>query len=188
MRNRKTIITAFVLAACLLIGVGYAAVTGMLSVNVSGKFNEFSETSSDVHSAVRFQSAKAVENCTADVTDTTNSDVANMIATFTDTNVEVAGSYTARAEYVIEYTSNVTTLPDATIAVPAIVYTSENPKFTHKIFMSDGTTEWTASSAEVKLKVGETYTFYVELSYAEVEGQAQVENCAFTVQLNYSAQ
>ena len=32
MRNRKTIITAFVLAACLLIGVGYAAVTGNLTI------------------------------------------------------------------------------------------------------------------------------------------------------------
>ena len=49
MRNRKTVITAFLLIACMLIGIGYAAVTNVLDIqgsaevtdkNVSDEFNE----------------------------------------------------------------------------------------------------------------------------------------------------
>ena len=40
MRNRKTIIVAFVLVACMLIGVGYALVTNTLDITGSGTINQ----------------------------------------------------------------------------------------------------------------------------------------------------
>ena len=40
MKNRKTIVTAFVLVACMLIGVGYAAVTDNFTINGQATITE----------------------------------------------------------------------------------------------------------------------------------------------------
>ena len=88
MRNRKTIITAFVLAACLLIGVGYAALTTTLEVKGSVNLTE-AGAEAEVDEDVYFTTAVAT-NCVANV-DAQDPDIVIVRLTDTSTKVSVAG-------------------------------------------------------------------------------------------------
>ena len=88
MRNRKTIITAFVLAACLLIGVGYAALTTTLEVKGSVNLTK-AGAEAEVDEDVYFTNAVGT-NCAANV-DAQDPDIVIVRLTDTSTKVSVAG-------------------------------------------------------------------------------------------------
>lgn len=58
MRNRKAIITAFLLLACMLIGVGYAAVTNVLDIQGSADVSQ-QQAEDEFNEDIYFTGAKA---------------------------------------------------------------------------------------------------------------------------------
>lgn len=86
MKNRKTIIVVFMLVACMLIGVGYAAVESSLFAKGSIILTD-EEASDELNQDVYFTAVKDQHNCNANV-DTTNND--NVIVRITGTNSTMA--------------------------------------------------------------------------------------------------
>ena len=175
MRNRKTIITAFVLAACLLIGVGYAAVSGNLTITGATSFQAYGETAGQIHSAVKFQAAEIVDKtegtaASTSISATGNGDYVDLVVVFTDTTAATDTVYTAVAKYTVVYESNSTTLPEVKFDVPALTANGTSCVFTYYLdaAMQD---EWT-SADEVKLAPAadsnyNTFDFYVKVTYTE---------------------
>ncbi len=114
MKNRRFAIVAFLLVATLVMGIGFAAVSGQLNITGSATYNSFAETSSNIHSAIKFTEATAVQNCTASITDEQNgANSADLTVTFNDeTSSNEGDNFEAVAIYTIAYESNDTTLSD----------------------------------------------------------------------------
>ena len=74
MKNRKRIIMAFVLVACMLIGVGYAAVTSELYAKAHVNLTD-DGGSSELDEDVYYTSVTERANCTANVDATDNDSV-----------------------------------------------------------------------------------------------------------------
>ena len=155
MKKRNLIITAFLLCATLIMGVGFAALSGTLNITGTAYFNGTAATSSDILSALKFTNAVAGDNCTATVA---NDHSATMDVVFNDTNGTPGEVFTATATYTIEYTSNsATNLPDVTFSTPAptIVSAAGSPGFAI-------TTDWNAPTT---LSFGDTITITVTVTY-----------------------
>ncbi|MBQ9746500.1 MAG: hypothetical protein IJW21_06725 [Clostridia bacterium] len=70
MKNRK-IIVAFVLCACLIIGVAYAALVDQLTISGTGTYTPTNEKDFTVH----FTHVNEIENVTVDISDSKNADM-----------------------------------------------------------------------------------------------------------------
>lgn len=71
MKNRKTIIVAFVLVACMLVGVGYAAVTNVLDIQGSAEISQLAaeeELKEDLYFEGVVLAEGVVNNTTAAIT------------------------------------------------------------------------------------------------------------------------
>lgn len=98
MRNRKTIITAFVLAACLLIGVGYAVLSDSLRIDGSVSIDH-AEVNKAFDSLVYFESATVVANDQGTALSGTTTDTASVSATEgTENDVAVIGVHSPKFE------------------------------------------------------------------------------------------
>ena len=181
MKNRRIAITAFLLIATLVMGIGFATVTGQLNIMGTAKYNSFAETSSDVHTAVKFVEVKNVTNCTAKITDTAMGDTANIIIAFNDAD-EDANTFTASATYVIAYESTDTTLPAVTFSDPTP--SNDNPKFvvTFSWKDSDKTVAPHATDAPV-----DTVELTVTVTYAAEANETGVQNAIITIPLPYAS-
>lgn len=89
MRNRKTIIVAFLLLACMLIGVGYAALTDTLSVKGSAILTK-AGAEEEVNEDIYFTNVVGT-NCAANV-DAQDADIIILRLTDTSTKVSVKGN------------------------------------------------------------------------------------------------
>lgn len=183
MKNRRFAIVAFLLVATLVMGIGFAAVTGQLNITGTAKYNSFTETSSDVHSAIKFTEATAVKNCTATITDTQNGDSADLTVTFNDeTSSNEGDDFEAVAIYTIAYESTDTTLSPVEFSAPVI--DCDNSHFTVTYEWVDGkntiephgTDNHEASVAQVKVTV----------RYNHSDNEQSVETAIITIKLPYA--
>ena len=88
MKSRRIVVTAFLLCACLIIGVGYAALNDDLVVKGTGLLSE-GMADTEFEKDVYFKEVTSRTNCTAviDASDTTNDTV---VITITDTTSKMA--------------------------------------------------------------------------------------------------
>ena len=155
MKKRNLVITAFLLCATLLMGIGFASLSGTLNITGTAYFNGTAATNSDILSSLKFKTATAGENCTAAVA-TDHS--ATMDVVFNDTNGTVGEVFTATATYTIEYTSaTATNLPAVTFSTPqpTIVSAAGSQGFAIS-------TDW---ATEQTLNFGETISIMVTVTY-----------------------
>lgn len=176
MKNRRFAIVAFLLVATLVMGIGFATVTGQLNINGNAKYNSKAETDSSVHGAVKFTAAAGDANCTAKITDTVNGDIANMIVIFNDQN-GTGELFTATATYTVKYETTDMSLPDITFSVPNITNTNSD-KF-------EVSTSW--DSTAPTLKPGEEATLTVTVSYQATASETGVQNATITIPLPYAS-
>lgn len=125
MKNRARIITAFLLCACLLVGVGYAQISGQLIIGGNARFNGQSELTSKVKEAVIFSNAVPNDvNCiSASITDNAKK-TADMTVVINDA-VGVADTFSASATYTITYDTE-EAYPEVSFGVPTPTITSVN--------------------------------------------------------------
>lgn len=126
MKKRRLVVAAFLLCAMLLMSIGYAAITGQLTINGTVTYNGTGEVGADIHTAVKFTEAKALTNCTAAITDTATGNVANMIVTFNDTEGVAGTKFTATAQYTVAYETEDTTLPKVVFETPVPQLTGDS--------------------------------------------------------------
>lgn len=183
MKNRRFAITVFLLVATLVMGIGFAAVSGQLNITGTAKYNSFTETSSDVHSAIKFTEASAVKNCTASITDTQNGDSADLTVTFNDETSENDGDdFEAVAIYTIAYESTDTTLSPVTFSDPDISCDNDNFVVTcewvngKNTIEPHGTDNHDASVAQIKVTV----------RYNHSDDEQSVETAIITITLPYA--
>lgn len=134
MKRRRLVIGAFLLVAVLVMGVGYAAVSGQLNIRGSAVYNGPSEVAADTHSAVHFLKATALTpaddavQVTAGIsaTDTTN-DTANIQVIISDSDGTPDREFVAQAEYIVVFEEGfeAANLPVTFSANPS----SDNPNF-----------------------------------------------------------
>lgn len=179
MKNRRIVIVAFLLSAVMVMGIGFATVTGQLNIMGTAKYNSFSETSSDVHTAVKFTNATAIENCTATITDTTTGDTANLIITFNDTDAEAntgENAFTASAKYTISYETADASLPTIQFSAPTI--SNDNDKFVV-------TYEWT--DGKDTIAPNGTAELTITVTYETEANETGVQNAIITIPLPYAS-
>lgn len=93
MKSKKTILGIVLLIAILLLGIGYAAITDV-TLNINGTADATANTDNFI---VKFTSATAVKNCTAEVS---SSDTNKRTATMNVSGLQSAGD-TATATFVV---------------------------------------------------------------------------------------
>ena len=193
MRNRKAIIVSFVLVACMLIGVGYAAITGSLDITGNTFFYSASETGAQVHQAVKFKSAATV--AVSDVknvscnTSLTGDDTADLAIVFTDTDLaNTTSSYYAVAKYEVIYETADAALPDVTFAKPTLNAGGSKASYTY-YWDAACTDTWDAGET-IELAPNatyETFEFYVKVAYTEDGTETGILKAFPQITLNYSA-
>ena len=88
MKNRKTVVIAFLLCACLVVGIGYATLNDELNINGTGLLSK-TAADAEFEKDVYFSEVVSRENCTAVISasDTSNDTV---IITIDDTTSKMA--------------------------------------------------------------------------------------------------
>ena len=86
MKNRRNMIVAFLLCACLIVGVGYAALTDTLDV-IGDTVLSFEAAKDEINEDVYFVETLDVDNCGAVVSISDNDKIA---VTVTDDNSKMA--------------------------------------------------------------------------------------------------
>ena len=124
MKKRNLVITAFLLCATLVIGIGYAAVGSDLLVSGGATFNGYKIVEGGVIDSVKFVNAQALtKTCTnAAVTGATGA-LADMAVLFNDDD-GTAQTFTAQALYTIKYDTAIKTLPAVTLGDPTETVTA----------------------------------------------------------------
>ena len=175
MKNRRIAIVAFLLIATLVMGVGYAAITGNLTINGTAAYTP-EQVVNDA--TVKFHSYQAVSNCSASVQDQT----ATMTVHFMDndgTADTVGKVYTAQAKYTVSYTGADGSLSDVMVqATPAVLGDPSVAGF-------EVTYAWTNDDRIVA--VGETIELTVTVKYTVQDPvpTAGVEQ-TFTISMSYA--
>ncbi len=156
MKKRNLAIAAFLLCATLVMGIGFASLSGTLNITGTAYFNGIAATSSDILSSLKFSKAEAGDNCVATIA-TDHS--ATMDVTFNDTEGTVGDVFTATATYTIEYSSTqATNLPDVIFSIPEPSITSAAGSQGFAISTDWNTTKTLSFGNEITLTVTVTYT------------------------------
>ena len=157
MKKRRITIVAFVLCAALVMGVGYAAVSGQLSITGSATYNGTSEVASDVNTAVRFadeaDQVYNASNCTAKID---GADNATMIVTFNDTVGAPNTTFTATATFKVLYEAGDAPLPTIQMEAPVLNFNNTSAGFQY-------TTSW--DSTQPALSAGNSTEVTVTITY-----------------------
>ena len=193
MKNRARIITAFLLCACLLVGVGYAPVTGQLLVTGTSTFNGMSELTNEVKASVVFTGGEAIENCTNAGIVGTTSKSADMTVVINDAKGN-AEKFTAVAVYTIKYDTT-ESYPEVTFAVPNATVTETSGstgKWGIEAIFEDDDAEGAVSGVIVGNKVtlapGESVKVRVTVTFDNATGEIFKEQskATITVLLDYN--
>lgn len=116
MKKRRFAIVAFLLCATLIMGIGYAAVNGMLMIGGKVTYNPLGVVEDNVDAAVKFTAAEAdtlVPNCTAEATFTGDNATLNVVFN----NTGDGASYEAIATYTVKYDTEDMTYPKVSVTV-----------------------------------------------------------------------
>lgn len=114
MKNRRNIIVAFLLCACLLVGIGYAQVTGNLAISGTARFNGSDKLTNDVNSAVKFVDSQPGKNC--DSATISGEDYGQMTVVINDAVGTPNKQFTAEATYTIGYDTTDITFPEVKLS------------------------------------------------------------------------
>lgn len=155
MKKKSLVIAAFLLCATLVMGVGFAALSGTLNITGTAYFNGTAATNSDILSSLKFTNATAGDNCTATVA---SDHSATMDVVFNDTDGTVGKVFTATATYTIAYESS------TAINLPDVKFSTPNPTITSAAGSTGFaiSTNWTTDQT---LEFGKTITVTVTVTY-----------------------
>ena len=151
MKNRKTVVVAFLLTAVMLLGVGYAALTDVLDINGTADVSK-EKAEAEFNNDVYFTAAVPL--------DEENGDVASIVATdpdmanFTVASLSSVGD-TAKFKFTIINEGNVGL--DAIVTPTLAADGNSNPEF-FKI-----TSDWQGQAKELKAGESIEYIITVEL-------------------------
>ena len=104
MKNRRNIIIAFLLCATLIVGVGYAAFVGNLTVNGTTAFNPENNT---LDEKIEFSAVQYAENCTVNIGPTGDTATRDVTVTTADA-LTIDGKQIATATCVLVITNSST--------------------------------------------------------------------------------
>ena len=157
MKNRKTIIVAFVLCAALLMGIGYAGLTGHLSITNDMTLNP----NNDDLNIVFLKDECAIEEGDEGLaTLSLNNGADGKDATLKVTGLHYQGDEVTANFTIKNKTSDVT----ATVKLNQITNQSPSNKYTiEHTFDDEGTGADAARDDTVTLAAGESYTFSVTI-------------------------
>ena len=186
MKNRRNIVIAFLLCACLLVGIGYAQISGQLIIGGNARFNGQSELTNEVKAAVVFSDAKANDsNCIS--------------ATFTDKNATVdivindakgtADEFSSSATFTIKYNTE-EAYPDVIFSdlAPAITSASGITGWTITTVYENAQNGATTNGTTATLVPGSTVDVTVTVKFnnnASGEIYKNMDNATISVPLNY---
>lgn len=108
MKKRRLAIVAFLLSAILVIGIGYAAVTGTLNITGTAYFHGTGTSGTAINAAVKFTEDIEIDPnndgvVTASITDQTSFLAADMNVTFNDAVGAAGEDFVATVTFTIEY-------------------------------------------------------------------------------------
>lgn len=179
MKKRRLIITAFILCASLVIGIGYATLTGTLDIDGTATFKGKDALGEQV--VVGFTSSKTGTNCTDASIDTSDTTKANITVVFNDT-LGNAYEFTGNATYKISYDVADDTLPSVMLNAPTATVTAgtaNKGEFTITATYSPdlGGTGGSVdlSTNTVVLKPGQTVDVVVAVKYDNSKDNIEVE-------------
>ncbi|MBQ8447348.1 MAG: hypothetical protein IJX27_00270 [Clostridia bacterium] len=169
MKNRKSILVAFLLCATLLVGVGYAAFTGNLIINGTATYtHDGSELDEDVF----FSGYENLKHCNVSFADP---DTATLEVTFTPADSLDGGkTCVATATLIITNTSTTTDVEFDATALENIVVNSADT--TTSIFDVEASLSNTTLAANSTIKVDVTVT-------ANIQGISESRTGTFVIQL-----
>ena len=103
MKNRRNIIIAFLLCATLIVGVGYAAFVGNLTINGTTAFNPENNT---LDENIEFSAVQYAENCTVNIGETGDIATMDVVFTFADALKNDEGEWIATAKCILVIANN----------------------------------------------------------------------------------
>lgn len=175
MKNKKLIITAFLLLATLTIGIGYAALSDVLTVSGLAKVS-FSEAESEFDTDVYFASATLETPNSKDTVTVDSAD--NDIVTFNPGSFLKIGD-TVTAVLTIQ---NDSTTP----ASVAMTTTPSSDNFTYSVKWADGDAD--ATTAKVIAANGGTAVVKVSVTFSKLPEELTTDmSNSFTVKLTATA-
>ena len=189
MKNRRNMIVAFLLCACLIVGVGYAALTGQLAITGNARFNGSSLLDSEIRESVKFTDKTPIKNC--DLAEIKNDKLASMDIVFNDAN-GVEATFDGSAKFEITYDTDDVTFPDLKFSAPiASIISSTLPNNYWGItseFVAGGTGTIN-DDGTVTLAPGQTVWVHVTVTFdnngAGDEVYTTVDNATISVDMNY---
>ena len=158
MKNRKTIIVAFVLCAALLMGIGYAALTGHLSVTTDITLNP----NNDDLNVVFLKDECAIEAGQEDLATLS----LNTGEDGKDATLKITGLHSQGDEVTANFTIKNKT-DDVTATVKLNQITNQNPDNKYEIehtFDAAGVGADATRDDTITLAAGESYTFSVTIT------------------------
>ncbi len=169
MKNRKSIIVAFLLCACLIVGVGYAAFSGNLIINGTATYtHDGAELDEDIY----FSGYENLKHCNVAFAD---KDTATLEVTFTPADSLDGGrTCVATATLIITNTSVDTDVVFDDKALEDIVVNSADT--TTSIFDVEAVLSNTTLAANSTIKVDVTVT-------ANIQGISEDRTGTFVIQL-----
>lgn len=180
MKNRKMIVVAFLVAAMLVVGVGYAAVTGNLSVSGSARYIGSSEAT-EIRNSIEFASVANETHCTVSLIESSAGvkDSADMTVEFHDTDASTRGTHIASADFTVIYDSTDNTLPAVQLTSQAGDIATGASNFKGDVTI---TSTWLNAQGNViaeptqTLQVGQTAVLRVTVTYVEPADIVAVPN------------
>lgn len=172
MKNRKLLIVSFLLAATLIMGVGYANLSGSLSITGDATFIGVEMLEDNVPLALQFVDAGPVAGfedvCSAEVLEANAEGwkhVASIDVNFYDDGRDEP--FKAQAEFVIQYGESTANLPTITLGqLAASIDPTEGTDWTDKGEF-DCTIEWKdgGGDAEKEINAGDQVSVIVTVTY-----------------------
>ena len=179
MKNRRLLIVSFLLVSVLLVGIGFAQVTGNLMVKGTATFTGKTLTQSNVMDALEFVRYNA-KNCEVEIGSgsTGAGQNATMTVAFHDYEGNTSNTFTASAVLTIQYGTAGDNLPDITLG--DISEQSVLPSADKGVFVV--TPEWVSGGDvtgtglnEITLTAGQTTCLKVTVTYTKVS-DASMDN------------
>ncbi len=122
MRNRKTVIVAFMLVAVMLLGIGYAALTDTLTINGTAGVN-LDDTSEVFDEDIYFSKVISGDGCTAVINDDPDTGTITVAdGALKEVGDEVIATYTIKSESDLDVLITKPTVANAKI-------TNNNPEY-----------------------------------------------------------
>ena len=174
MKRRRLAIVAFLLSAILVMGIGYAAVSGTLNITGTAYFHGTGTSGTAINAAVKFKDEIAVSNSemvSASITDTTNYLAADMNVTFNDAVGTPGTPFSAYATFTIVYEgeANNNMLKDVKFDTPnpTIPSAQNSPGFSiaAEFVEADSQSGTVNDDGTCVLKAGETIKVTVTVTY-----------------------